>query len=234
LIRAALTWAAALHLLAACGNPVPDLPNQPATANAAPPKPSVEQVVQAGEATKPPFRVQDGSEGLLLVWYDAEGGAHPASARAEIPEERRGQVRVDSLTVPPERRLDAASIYVADLRAPGADGNYPVRVVNREAFEGAFASSAPAPEQAPAASGEVIIYGASWCGVCKQAAGYLRAKQVPFVEKDIEREPGARSEMQAKARAQGVSTSGIPVIDVYGKLMGGFDRGQLDALLARK
>jgi glutaredoxin len=173
----------------------------------------------------------------LLVWYDADGNAHTASARSEVPEDRRAQVRVDSLTVPPERRLDPALVYVADLRAPAGDGSYPVRKVNREALELALAK--PAPEATPesavaAAADDVIIYGASWCGACKQAASYLRSRKVPFVEKDIEREPQARSEMQSKARAQGVSTSGIPVIDVYGKLLGGFDPRRVEAALARK
>ena len=55
-----------------------------------------------------------------------------------------------------------------------------------------------------------------------------------FVEKYIEKEPGARSEMLAKARAQGVQTSGIPVLDVYGTILPGLDRERLDVLLARQ
>jgi glutaredoxin len=107
--------------------------------------------------------------------------------------------------------------------------------VSREAFESAL-TKPPTPEPAVAAAKDegVIIYGASWCGACRQAAGYLRQKNVPFVEKDIEKEPGARSEMQAKAKAQGLQTSGIPVIDVHGTLLGGFSPGQIDALLSRK
>jgi hypothetical protein len=31
-----------------------------------------------------------------------------------------------------------------------------------------------------------------------------------------------------------VRTSGIPVIDVYGTVLGGFDPGRIDALLARR
>lgn len=189
----------------------------------------------AAEPVKSPFAVRDEADGLLLVWYDAEGAAHTAANRTQIPEERRGQVRVDSLDVAPEARLDPALVYVADLRKPSADGSYSVRKVSREAFESAL-TKPPAPEPAAVAANDegVIIYGASWCGACRQAAGYLRQKNVPFVEKDIEKEPGARSEMQAKAKAQGLRTSGIPVIDVHGTLMGGFSPDQLDALLSRK
>jgi len=192
-------------------------------------------VVASGELAKPPFAVRGELEGLLLVWYDADGVAHTAESRGQVPDERRAQVRVDSLEVPPEARLDPALMYVADLRAAVADGSYPVRTVSREAFEAALTKPAPADSALASVGGEdVIIYGASWCGACKQAARYLSQKQVPFVEKDIEKEPGARSEMNAKAKAQGVRTSGIPVIDVHGKLLTGFSAPALDALLGRK
>jgi glutaredoxin len=110
-----------------------------------------------------------------------------------------------------------------------------VRKVQRDAFESAMAK-APAPEQPAglAKSEDVIIYGASWCGACKQAARYFSQKGVPFVEKDIEKEPAARGEMLSKAKAQGVSTAGIPVIDVRGTLLGGFDPNKVERLLARK
>lgn len=219
-------------LLWACGNPLLNSGGtEPAQASPATP----EQLLAVSERVKPPFAVRDQAEGLLLVWYDGEGAAHPARSRSEIPEDRRGAVRVDSLDTPPDKRLDPAFVYVADLRAPEADGSYAVRKVLREALEAAFAKPQRAEEPAALAkSDDVIIYGASWCGACRKAAGYFRQKGVPFVEKDIEKEPAARGEMLAKAKAQGVNTRGIPVIDVYGTLLGGFDPRRIDQALARK
>ncbi len=211
----------------ACGNPV----SEPA-ARSAPVRETVEQVLEKGERAKPPFLVQGEAEGLLLVWYDADGRAHAASQRSEIPEERRGQVRVDSLDVAPEARLDPGHIYIADLRAALNDGQYAVRRVSREAFEAALAKDEPAAADKLAQG--VVLYSAAWCGACRQAAQYMRQKQIPFVEKDIEKEPGARDEMQQKARAQGLRTSGIPVIDVNGTLMSGFSPDRLEALLSSK
>lgn len=227
----AILFCAALALGAACGNPVGDEASPTSKGRAL----TLEQVVGAAPVAKLPFALRGEAEGLLLVWYDGEGAAHTASSRTEIPEDRRAHVRVDSLDVAPEARLDPGLVYVADLRQAGADGTYGARKVSREAFEAALAKPAAGPELATAGTGAgVIIYGASWCGACRQAASYLRQKNVPFVEKDIEKEPGARSEMAAKAKAQGLRTSGIPVIDVYGTLIGGFDAARLDALLARK
>jgi glutaredoxin len=211
---------ALVFVLVACGNP---------TREQASPPPGPAAALASGETVKPPFAVAGEAEGLLLVWYDAEGGAHTASKRSDVPEANRKHVRVDSLDVAPDKRLDPAFVYVADLGKPLADGSYAVRKVPREAFEQAMVKAAPEP--AVAASSDVILYGASWCGACRQARGYLESKGVPFVEKDIEKEAGARQEMMAKAQAQGVRTSGIPVIDVKGTLLAGFDPRAIDRAL---
>jgi glutaredoxin len=215
-----------LLLALACGNPSPS--SSRATQGGADP------LAQAVPVT-PPFAVQGEAEGLLLVWYDAEGVAHSARSRSEVPVESRVRVRVDSLEVAPDQRLDPAFMYVADLQKARADGSYEVRKVPREAFEASIGKPKAKPEDsALAAASDVIIYGASWCGACKQAKRFFRDKGVAFVEKDIEKEPGARSEMLQKARAQGVSTQGIPVLDVRGTMMGGFDANAVERLLASK
>lgn len=218
-----------LVLSVGCGNLSPDATRKGAAAEGA---------AVAGELVEPPFAVQGEADGLLLVWYDAQGGAHPAGSRSEVPEAQRARVRVDALELAPEQRLDPAFVYVADLRAPAGSGRYPVRKLARDVFESSLVSAAaPATGEQPgehtaSASSDVIIYGASWCGACKQAAQFFHRKGVPFVEKDIEKEPGARSEMVAKARAQGVKTGGIPVIDVRGTMLGGFNPERIEQLLA--
>jgi glutaredoxin len=212
-------------LLFACGNPAPARPVADAAA--------ADPLAQAVPAT-PPFAVSGEADGLLLVWYDDSGGAHAAARRSDVPEASRVRVRVDSLEIAPEQRLDPAYVYVADLRQARADGSYEVRKVLRDNFESAMAKAPGSEPSATSASSDVIIYGASWCGACKQAARYFSQKGVPFVEKDIEKEPAARGEMLKKAKAQGVSTSGIPVIDVHGTLLGGFDPRKVERILAQK
>jgi glutaredoxin len=77
----------------------------------------------------------------------------------------------------------------------------------------------------------VIIYGASWCGACHEAAAYLKRRGVAFVEKDIEEDPNAAREMQAKLAHAGKRSGSIPVIDVRGKLMVGFNQQEVDSAL---
>ncbi len=186
----------------------------------------------AGEPVTPPFEVREGAEDLVLTWADGEG-AHTVASIADVPEAHRALVRVDSLAVPPERRLDPDRVYVADLRHAGADGAFPVRVVERAAFDafvdGTGGDDAPAAAQA----GEVVLYGASWCGACRQARSYFEQHGITYVDHDIEREPAARSEMVRKARAAGVQTSGIPIIDFRGTILSGFSPATLDRLIAQ-
>jgi len=224
-MRKFIAWSLA-GLALACGNPSPQTSQQ---------QPQPADVVAQGEAVQPPFEVKGEADDLLLVWYDERGQANTATSRSDIPEARRATVRVDALNLPPDKRLDPAFVYVADLRAPAAEGRYAVRKVARAAFETSLEQVGSAGDKsAVAASSNVIIYGASWCGACKQAAQYFERKGVPFVEKDIEKEPDAREEMMTKAQAQGVRTGGIPVIDVKGTMVGGFNARRIEQLLASK
>ena len=79
----------------------------------------------------------------------------------------------------------------------------------------------------------MIIYGASWCGPCHQAAAYLKRRGIHFVEKDIEEDGNAAREMRSKLSNAGMRGGSIPVIDVRGKLLVGFDERAVDRALAQ-
>jgi glutaredoxin len=186
---------------------------------------------QAQPATiKPPFDVNGDLDGLLMVWFDAEG-LHTAQKRSEIPEAQRAAVRVDSLNAAPDARLDPEHLYVADLRNPGGDGSYPVQKATRAWFEAQV--DRVKPQAAAVEDAAVVVYKASWCGACRSAAAYLRSRHVQFVEKDVEKEPGASDEMLRKAQAKGLRPRGVPVIDFRGEIMLGFDQARLSALIDR-
>ncbi|MBN2359887.1 MAG: glutaredoxin family protein [Deltaproteobacteria bacterium] len=84
-----------------------------------------------------------------------------------------------------------------------------------------------------AAGASVVLYSAPWCGFCKQARAYLKGRGVPFVERDVEASAAAGRELDAKLRAAGAAGAGVPVIDVGGQLVLGFDRPRIDEALAR-
>lgn len=191
------------------------------------------EIPAEGEVVIPPFDVRGEADGLFLVWFD-EDGPHTASRRSEVPEAHRATVRVDDLNLRPEDHLSADLVYVADLGEAGPDGRYVVRRMPRESFERqvAEASEPEAPEvAADTGDGQVVLYGASWCGACRQARAFLRERQVPFVDRDIERDQGARDAMNAAAQAAGVPTTGIPIIDFRGDVIAGFDQPRLSRLI---
>jgi glutaredoxin len=212
--------------LLACGNPKERL-DQRSGANANQGEPAK---ADSPVAIRPPFAVQGELDGLLLVWFDAEG-VHTAQKRSEVPETQRAQVRIDSLSAAPDARLDADHVYVADLRTPASDGSYPVQKASRNWFDAQVDHAKP--QLAANSDMGVVIYKASWCGVCRSAASYLRSRHVSFVEKDVERDPGASDEMLRKAQAKGLSPRGVPVIDFRGEIMLGFDQARLDGLIDR-
>jgi hypothetical protein len=55
---------------------------------------------------------------------------------------------------------------------------------------------------------------------------------VTFEERDIEADPSARQDMMRRARAAGITANGIPVIDIRGRVLQGFDARAIDRALA--
>jgi glutaredoxin len=97
------------------------------------------------------------------------------------------------------------------------------------ATTGQAASGAPASGATPV----VTIYGTSWCGACRAAREFLTERKIPFADKDVERDPDAARELAAKASKMGIPTDRVPIIDVRGRLLLGFDRARIEALLGQ-
>lgn len=76
----------------------------------------------------------------------------------------------------------------------------------------------------------VIVYSTNWCAYCKMAKQYLESKGVKHVEKNIEEDTAAHDELMAKL---GGNFRGVPVIDIYGEIILGFDRAKIDEALKK-
>jgi glutaredoxin len=202
--------------------------------------------------------VKDSSEGLLFTWIDEKGEFHIQEKPGDVPLVGRDTVRVVDPANYDGEHPDR--IFVTDLRVPLADGTYPVKASTRKEFDAlaetrrgkngptlASAVRPPAPDPGAAGSGAtgsgapfasaaaarpmVILYGASWCGACHEAAAYLRRKGIAFVEKDIEEDANAAREMQAKLAHAGKRSGSIPVLDVRGRVLVGFNAREVDSAL---
>ncbi|MCX2542412.1 MULTISPECIES: glutaredoxin family protein [Pseudomonas] len=91
-------------------------------------------------------------------------------------------------------------------------------------IERVFNPSQMASEQVRA-NAKVVLYTTDWCGYCKQTKRFLDQKGIPFKEFDIEKDAEARKAYEA------LGGRGIPLIDVNGTLIRGFDPDDILAAL---
>lgn len=76
---------------------------------------------------------------------------------------------------------------------------------------------------------KVTVYSTEWCPWCNKAKEFLKEHDVKFENKDVEKDQKAAEEMVKKS-----GQSGIPVIDIDGKIVIGFDEKALRELLKIK
>lgn len=72
----------------------------------------------------------------------------------------------------------------------------------------------------------VTVYSATWCAFCHAAKDYFDKLGVKYTDKDVEKNPSAGLEAVDKSGQRG-----IPVIDIAGDIIIGFDRPKIDAAL---
>ena len=63
---------------------------------------------------------------------------------------------------------------------------------------------------------KVVMYSASWCGVCKKAKRYFEEKGIKYTEYDVENNAKGRAEFKR------LGAKGVPVILVGNRRMNGF------------
>ena len=77
------------------------------------------------------------------------------------------------------------------------------------------------------ATPNITIYSADWCAFCHMAKRYLDDKGIKYTVKDVEKDPAFAQESVTKS-----GQTGIPVIDIDGQIIVGFDRPRIDAAIA--
>ncbi len=76
---------------------------------------------------------------------------------------------------------------------------------------------------------KVTVYSADWCAFCHATKDYLDKLGVKFTEKNVEEKQEYAQEAVAKSNQMG-----IPVVDIDGEIIIGFDRPKIDATLKDK
>ena len=76
---------------------------------------------------------------------------------------------------------------------------------------------------------KIIIYGAEWCAFCHEAMRYLDGKGAKYTYKNVDLDIN-----DAKAAVEKSGQTGIPVLDMDGTIIIGFDRPRIDQALKDK
>lgn len=186
--------------------------------------------------------------GRYLFTYVESNGTFSTTDKPEIiPEPSRKMVRV--VDPAQTKNGDAPDVYTVDVNELLKGEKADAHPLPREAFETSAIAQLPPGESSlrtghgpsgaggapafPSAPGKAVVtvYGTSWCGACRAARQYFSERKIPFADKDIEADPAAARELAEKAAKMGIPTDRVPVLDVRGRLLLGFDRARVEALL---
>ncbi|MBT4936154.1 NrdH-redoxin [Candidatus Woesearchaeota archaeon] len=75
----------------------------------------------------------------------------------------------------------------------------------------------------------VKVYSTPTCPWCKKVKEYLTEKKVQFEDVDVSENEDARNEMIEKSKQMGV-----PVLDIDGKIIIGFNQAEIDKALGKE
>jgi glutaredoxin 3 len=76
---------------------------------------------------------------------------------------------------------------------------------------------------------KVVVFSTPTCSYCNMAKSYFREKGIKFTDIDVSRDQAAARDMVRRS-----GQMGVPVIDIGGKIVVGFNRPQVNALLGIK
>ncbi|MFP4267762.1 MAG: glutaredoxin family protein [Spirochaetaceae bacterium] len=74
----------------------------------------------------------------------------------------------------------------------------------------------------------VVLYTTPSCGYCRKTKNYLRERKVKFTEYDVAKNQKKANEMVKKS-----GQMGVPVLDVNGKIIVGFNQPEIEKALHR-
>jgi glutaredoxin len=131
-------------------------------------------------------------------------------------------------TLPPRSRLLLLASLLSVMATPASaldplDAFRHIRSITEPSVE--HAPDDIAPSAAP--EGTVVLYRTAWCGYCKQAAAHMSQRGVNFIERDIEKDPGARREYDQ------YRISGVPLIVMGSQTLRGFNAQRFDQMFAQ-
>ena len=75
----------------------------------------------------------------------------------------------------------------------------------------------------------IKVYSTPTCPYCRMAEDFLTEKKIEFEDLDVSENDQARDEMIEKT-----GQMGVPVLDVNGKIIGGFDKDRIEEAIGKE
>jgi hypothetical protein len=191
--------------------------------------------VPADAAPLDPETIIEADSTQEILFVDLAGRVRRAAGVASVPAQSRRVVAIEGPDGPggavwiadvsfPASQWTAARSTVAELERLGLAA-LPPGPSSRATFPTVSAADLP-----PSPSG-VVVYGATWCASCSDARAWLDARAVPYTWRNIETDGGAALDAASLCASVGVPPERIPVIDLAGRLVVGFDPARLATIL---
>lgn len=178
----------------------------------------------------------DATSGEPVLYVDLDGRVRTARGVASVPVASRHAVAVEG----PDGV--GGAVWIADVWAEAA--SWPARRGSRAELERlglialppglASRVTLPPADDVPVPRGGVVVYGASWCGACNDVRAWLDARHVVYAFRDVEQidaDPAAAHDVARLCAGLGVTADRVPVIDVAGRVIVGFDPVRLTTIL---
>lgn len=81
---------------------------------------------------------------------------------------------------------------------------------------------------------EIVMYGTTWCGACRQAREYFTKQQMRYVFKDVEKDPQAAFEFSEVRRRHKMKREAYPTLVIGEQATIGFDPAWVTKALKKK
>lgn len=151
------------------------------------------------------------TQAKLYRWVDENGVVHFSD---KAPTENGKESSKETEVYTPSTSLNELEIPQKESESP------------ENALLNAIANDADSTVSRYNGNGHVVMYSASWCGVCAQAKAYMQARGIPYTEHDID------ASSKNKKQLIMLGGRGVPLIIVGKQRMSGFNPRQLERMLA--
>ena len=176
------------------------------------------------------------AEDAELLYVDLSGQVRIARGVASVPATSRRVVAIEGPDGP------GGAVWIGDVSAPPPWTG--MRAGRRALERRGLVALPPGPgsrltfpppgppgeEVTPRPTG-VVVYGTAWCAATADARAWLDARGVDHAMLDVERDPGAALAAADLLDSLGVVPDRVPVIDVAGRVVVGFDPTRLATIL---